>query len=130
MGFDRRDIRRGMDVYTLDNVYLGSVLRVIPGPQAPSAWTYPDELRQTGLIDGELLGPMPTQMIGNRGPRTQSARGKYATQTDDRRPIGRGALVVGRQFLPGRRTIPLDAVLSVSLERVVLKYRANELPAA
>ena len=29
MSFDRSDIRPSMDVYTMDNVYLGTVLRII-----------------------------------------------------------------------------------------------------
>lgn len=131
MSFDFRDIRPAMDVYTLDNVYLGTVLKVIPGPMAPDDGPEvgPDA-RQSSQVSGELLGPMPTQYLGNRGPTSQSARARYAITPDIRRPIGRGALEVGKFFgLVGRRTIPLDAVLTVSLERVILKMRHDQLNA-
>src|SRR5690242_15540709 len=119
MSFDRRDIRPAMDVYTRDNVYLGTVRAVIAGEPAPVAEQVPESARQSSAVSGELLGPVPTQTIGNRGPYTQSAGERYATDPDAAQPLGRGAIVVGRWWgLVGRRTIPLDDVLSVSLERV------------
>lgn len=126
--FDFADIRPSMDVYTLDNVYLGTVLDIMPGPHAADSELVPESARQSSEISGEMLGPMPTTPLGNRGPGTQSAREQYAVKPDDTRPIGRGAITVGKWWgLVGRRTIPLDAVQTVSLERVVLKLTKEEL---
>ena len=130
MGFDRRDIRPAMDVYTLDNVYLGTVLAVAPGPEPPAGEAASAPGREASAISGESLGPMPTQPVGNAGPETQSARARYATQPDGAERLGRGALTVGKWWgLAARRTIPLDAVQTVSLERVVLRLKRDELPA-
>ena len=72
---------------------------------------------------------MPTQPLGNPGPSTQSAHALYAVQSDGAEPLGRGAIEVGKWWgLVGRRTIPLDAVQTVSLERVVLRLKQAELP--
>ncbi len=129
MGFDRRDIRPAMDVYTRDDVYLGTVRAIIPGPIAPPGARAPKGACQSSAVGGEALGPAPTREIGNRGPDTQSARAAYATAPDGARPLGAGALVVGRWWgLVGRRTIPLDAVQTVSLERVVLNIPHDQLP--
>ncbi len=73
MAFDDRDIRPSMDVFTRDGAYLGTVLRVAPGPVAPAdgeAGTEPilAAARQSSAINGELLGPMPTATLGNPGP--------------------------------------------------------------
>lgn len=128
MSFNTRDIRRSMDVYTRDNVYLGTVLKIVPGPQLPAVQQVPDEARQSSLLSGELLGPAPTQPIGNRGPATQSARGMYAVVDGSTTEIGNGWLEVGKwQGLLGRDRIPVDAVLNVSLERVVLALNLEEL---
>ena len=130
MSFDRRDIRPSMDVYTLDNAYLGTVLAIVPGPEPPAEASAPASGRETSAISGELLGPMPTQPVGNVGPETQSARAVYATRPDGAERLGHGALKVGKWWgLAARRTIPLDAVQTVSLERVVLKLKRDELPA-
>ena len=120
MSFDHGDIRPSMDVFTRDNVYLGTVLSVVEGPATPpEGQAPPADVRAS--VNGELLGPMPTQTIGNRGPTTQSARAGYATAADAARPIGKGAITVGKWWgLGGRRTIPLDDVQSVSLERVIV----------
>lgn len=129
MGFTVRDIRRAMDVYTRDNVYLGTVLEVIPGPAVPDGEPElsPDVL-QSSAVSGELLGPMPTQPLGNRGPANQSARARYAIGQASAKPIGRGAIRVGKfGGLVGRREISLDAVQTVSLERVILRLRSDEL---
>ncbi len=129
MSFDRRDIRPSMDVYTLDNDYLGTVLAVVPGPEPPVKESAPAAGRETSAISGEALGPMPTQPVGNAGPRTQSAHAQYAAQPDDAERLGRGALKIGKWWgLAARRTIPRDAVQTVSLERVVLKLKRDELP--
>ncbi len=128
MSFDVRDIRPAMDVYTLDNAYLGTVLEVIPGPTEGDGQTVAPNAEQSSAVSGESLGPMPTASLGNRGPVTQSARSRYAIRPDAPRAIGRGALVVGRWWgLRGRRTIPIDFVQTVSLERVVLNRRREEL---
>ncbi len=129
MGFDRRDIRPSMDVYTLDNAYLGTVLAVVSGPEPPLEEAALAPSRETSTISGESLGPMPTQPVGNAGPRTQSARAQYAAQPDGAERLGHGALTVGKWWgLAARRMIPLDAVQTVSLERVVLKLKRDELP--
>lgn len=127
MSFDSGDIRRAMDVYTRDNVYLGTVLAVIPG-EAAAEGGVDEGARQSSAVDGELLGPMPTRTIGNPGPTTQSARALYGVAADRARPIGRGAIRVGTWWgLVGRRMIPLDRVLTVSLERVILQATRDEL---
>jgi hypothetical protein len=121
MSFDRSDIRRSMDVFTRDNVYLGTVLAVVEGPAPPPEAQVPAPAQQVSAVNGELLGPAPTQTIGNPGPTTQSARAGYATAADAARSVGKGAITVGKWWgLGGRRTIPLDAVQSVSLERVIV----------
>lgn len=126
MSFDGRDIRRSMDVYTRDNVYLGTVLEVIPDRSTMDEEQVSPHARQSSAVSGELLGPMPTQPIGNPAPRTQSSSTLYATEPDGQ-PLGRGAIAVGRWWgLAGRLVIPLDDVQTVSLERVVLRLRADE----
>ncbi len=95
MSFDRRDIRPAMDVYTLDNVYLGSILAIIPGSRTPVKEHILPEARQSSEVNGEMFGPMPTQTIGNPGPRTQSAASLYATQPDSTQPLDGGAIKVG-----------------------------------
>ncbi|HEX7025306.1 MAG TPA: hypothetical protein VF187_10860 [Gemmatimonadales bacterium] len=128
MSFDFRDIRPAMDVYTLDNVYLGTVLAIIPGPAAEPSQRVPANAMESSEISGEMLGPAPTQTVGNRGPANQSARARYAVKPDAKQIIGHGAITVGRWWgLRGRRTIPMDAVQTVSLERVVLRLTADEL---
>ena len=127
MSFDRGDIRRTMDVYTLDNAYLGTVLKIVPGRAALHEESVEASARQTSRVNGELLGPMPTQPIGNQSPIRQGAQAQYDTATDAEQ-LGDGALIVGRWWgLRGRRTIPLADVQTVSLERVVLKQRRATL---
>ena len=127
MGFDASDIRRGMDVYTRDNVYLGSVLDVRPAAtdrerRTPQERANSDAADQSRAQNGELFGPMPTAPLGNSGPSVQSAARAYASSPDSARPLGRGTLTVGRWLGPiGRRTVSLDEVQTVSLERVVLR---------
>lgn len=125
MSFDTRDIRKAMDVYTPDNEYLGTVLRIIPG--APSQDQARPTAQQTSHVSGKLLGPMPTQPLGNQASRKQSASADYAT-TADATPLGAGSLVIGRWWgLVGRRVILLTDIQTVSLERIVLKRRKTEL---
>lgn len=126
MSFDCRDIRPWMDVYSFDQVYLGIVLQIRRGPVEVQERILPDAL-QTSSVNGELLGPMPTQPIGNHAPGNQSASTRYAT-TPDADPIGAGELVVGKWWgLVERWVIPIADVQTVSLERVVLRRRAAEL---
>ena len=128
MSFDRRDIRLTMDVYTSDNVYLGTVLEIIVGPAMPAGELAPDHVDEVSAVNGELLGPMPTQTIGNTGPNTQSASAHYGAEPDTAQPLGRGRIVVGRWWgLVGRRTIPLEAVQAISMERVILKLSKDAL---
>ncbi len=131
MGFDRRDIRPTMDVFTSDNVYLGTVLGITVGVAQPVGERVPPSARQSSVINGELLGPAPTQPLGNPGPLRQAAAAGYATQADTMQLLGKGTISVGRWWgLFGKRHIPLAAVQTVSLERVVLKWRYNELDEA
>jgi hypothetical protein len=127
MSFDRRDIRMMMDVYTLDNVYLGSVLRVAPGNltgERACAISAP----QSSQVSGESMGPAPTWAVGNAGPATQSAAAGYRARTDGAALIGAGDLTVGKWWgLRERRVIPLGLVQTVSLERVVLRVTARQL---
>jgi hypothetical protein len=128
MSFDHRDIRKAMDVYTLDNAYLGTVLAITPGSPTTDLQPSRGRSQQQSIVSGEMLGPMPTQPLGNPGPRTQSAALHYATGSDSARPIGRGTIEVGKWWgLVGRRTIPLEDIQTVSLERVVLKRQLSDL---
>lgn len=128
VGFDNRDIRRAMDVYTLDNVYLGTVLAVVPGPVTSTGEQVDPGARQSSTVSGEVLGPAPTQSVGNAGPVNQSARAGYSSRPDQARPLGDGFVEVGRWWgVLGRRRIPLESIQTVSLERVLLKQKAAEL---
>ena len=127
MSWDDRDVRRSMDVFTRDDVYLGTVLEVVTG-RAETEAGVPEEALQASAVNGELLGPAPTAPIGNAGPANQSAGARYGVRSDRAWPLGRGRVVVGRWWgLVGRRVIPLDLVLTVSLERVILEVRPEEL---
>jgi hypothetical protein len=127
MGFDQRDIRKTMDVYTRDNVYLGTVLHVVPGSVVQPEQIH-RAVQQHSSVNGELRGPMPTAPLGNTGPQRQGAAAHYATASDGAHPLGGGMIHVGRWWgLIARRTIPLAAVQTVSLERVVLKLRQDQL---
>lgn len=138
MTFDRRDVRRGMDVYTLDDAYLGTVVWVrgrSPAPKA-AARRQEDRANEGSAVSGELLGPMPTADLGNGGPRAQSARRAYATGDALGEPLSGGARVVVlrtplgtdlRDLLPRLRQIPIDLVQTVSLERILLRVTAADL---
>ena len=128
MSFNRRDIRRRMDVYTSDNVYLGTVLAVTAGAPVHPGENVAPPPDQTSEVNGELLGPMPTIPVGNLGPVSQGAARAYATAADSPGVLGAGSLVVGKWWgLRGRYVIPLDAVQTVSLERVILRVSQDEL---
>lgn len=127
MSFDNRDIRRTMDVYTLDNHYLGTVLEVIANPARVTREQIPADALQSSVVSGELLGPVPTLPLGNLAAQRQSASQRYATAPDGA-PLGDGAMRVGRWWgLLGQRRIPLADVQAVSLERVVLRLKRAEL---
>lgn len=120
MSFDRRDIRTSMDVYTADNDYLGTVLRVLDGPLEPHGQSLPAP-GESSRVSGELLGPMPTLAVGNGAALKQGAAAHYGAMPDSE-PIGAGIIVVGRWWgLRNRRFIPLQDVQTVSLERIVVR---------
>ncbi len=73
LSFDHRDIRLAMDVYTFDNVYLDTVLKITAVASAPVVEQTRRVKHQRSAMSGEILGPMPTQPIGNAGPRVQGA---------------------------------------------------------
>lgn len=126
MSFDSRDIRKNMDVYTFDNVYLGTVLGLSTG-HAGADETVGVTARQSSTVNGEMLGPMPTLPLGNQAALKQSASAAYATARDSARPLGHGTITVGKWWgLSGRLTINLRDVQTVSLERVVLKQRKDQ----
>lgn len=138
MSFDRRDVRRGMDVFTLDNVYLGTVVWVLGRAASPKvrALQREEPSTQESAVNGELLGPMPTARFGNGGPRMQSARRAYASRDASGAPLsGEARLIVLRtplgtdlrDLLPRLRQIPIDLVQTVSLERILLRATAGEL---
>jgi hypothetical protein len=71
---------------------------------------------------------VPTQRYGNRGPERQSAREDYAIKPALSPPLGSGTITFGKYHgLVGRRTVPLDDVRNVALERVILRYTEDEL---
>lgn len=82
MSFDTRDLRRGMDVYTLDGVYLGSVLRVMrrAGPRGRDAGAE--------IEPAALRGPARAGAL-TRGPHTDSPRTWRAARSPLDRPADR-----------------------------------------
>lgn len=122
------EIRRQMDVFTLDAVYLGSVLWISAerGDHVPPNLG-PDVL-QTSTVDGEMLGPMPTQALGNTGPVSQAARAKYATGATGAESFQSGTLLVGKfHGLLGIRRVSIDDIQTVAMERIVLRQTFDEL---
>ena len=120
MHFDTRDIRLGMDVFTADNVYLGSVVR-LPAAENLQEDAY-RAVDPSSRTSGEALGPSPTVSLGNTGPLNQSARTHYATQPDANGVFPSGSFEVGKWFgLVGRKSIPVAFVQSLSAERIVLR---------
>lgn len=80
---------------------------------------------------GEEMGPFPTIAMGNTGPGRQSAGQNYAIDQPEE-TAGSACFVVR----PGRINplarplyIPVSAVHSISLERVVLGVQRNAIPA-
>lgn len=106
-----------MEVVDREGRRLGEVLRV-RGDDAPRAivTTYP---RSANSFDGELLGPAPTQAVGNSGPAMQRRDAGYAVRSDGAAAVER--VLVGRWFgLAGRRWVGEARIVNVSLERVVV----------
>ena len=141
MTFNRRDVRRGMDVYTLDDVYLGTVVWVRVREASPKAQArHQQEHDDAGsAVSGEMLGPMPTADLGNGGPRVQSARRAYDTGNALGEPLsGEARMVVLRtplgtdlrDLMPRLHQIPIGLVQTVSLERVLLRVTSADLPSA
>lgn len=139
MSFDDRDVRRGMDVFTLDNELVGTVVWIRRGPPRQALLGREiDAAVQVSAPGGESLGPVPTANVGNRGPLTQGALARFGSRADRAaRGLNGGELFVlrtpvgpeYRHRLPRLRRIPLAAVQTVSLERIVLRVTAAELEA-
>ncbi|HET8524034.1 MAG TPA: hypothetical protein VFL82_12420 [Thermomicrobiales bacterium] len=123
--FDARDIRRGMDVFTVSGRYLGVVVHVDqPATAAPAPRSSTIAVAVSGF-NGESLGPAPTAALGNTGPFVQRRQTDFQSRGDGAPAIA-GSLHVGRWYgLIGRRNIPLSAVQNVSLERVILPDEAG-----
>lgn len=125
--FDHRDIRVSMDVWTADNQYLGTVRRVTGSGTATRPHMEPPR-RLEGGFSGEAIGPASTQSIGNTGPVAQAAHAAYATNGDGAKCLGGGTMTVGHWAgLIKRRSIALDLVQSVSLERIILRLTKAQL---
>jgi hypothetical protein len=118
MAFTTRDIRPGMDVYDTTGRRLGSVGRVTPLAAPPLPASIPDD--RSSDVSGEMLGPMPTQTIGNTGPRQQSANNAFAARNTADAPEVGGFAVTSWWPLPIGRTVQAAQVMNVSLERVVI----------
>jgi hypothetical protein len=75
---------------------------------------------------GEDLGPVPTARFGNTGPHRQSAGQEYATNVRDLQPDVSHFLVrpgrINLGFLTRPFTVPSSAVLSTSMERIVIDW--------
>jgi hypothetical protein len=150
-------IRPGMDVYSADqSEYIGSVVKVWHGEKGNSSDggkaeqtgsvspAMPDLVHEQGATQspteyagprmlGEEMGPFPTISAGNTGPVTQSAEHGYATAAIHGEPD-----VIAFAVRPGRINlgpltpclhIPVSAVRSVSMERVVLDVQKEHIPA-
>jgi hypothetical protein len=150
-------VRRGMDVYNADQSrYIGTVIGVTAGGRetagaGPRETGSSEEAREgnPALVHeeqatvsptdvklkqqlGEEMGPVPTMRFGNTGPVNQSAGRHYATGTEgDLSEIVSLTVRPGRinlGFLTGPLWIPASAIRSISMERVVLSVRGDEIP--
>lgn len=83
---------------------------------------------------GEESGPVPTIAIGNTGPVNQSAAHAYATGPDAPLPD-----VIAFAVRPGRVNlgpltrplyVPVNAIRSISMERIALDVQRNQIPAS
>jgi hypothetical protein len=138
VSFDVRDLRLGMDVFSSDGVYLGSVIHVARRPRSDPTLTAAARLknRATGpSFSGETLGPMPTTRLGNRGPAHEQEPSDYATRLATQSDSEPAELVVFRCLValdwrtlwPRLRRYPVSLVLHTSHERIVLAATAAEL---
>lgn len=129
-------IRRGMDVYDADqSAYIGSVVRLVTAPsdrgtKANRGVTSEEDGGRHLSGIGEELGPFPTAELGNRGPTTQSAAQDYGTQEGDGPAAIRGIVVRPGRLNPLSRPlyIPVRAVRSVAMDRLILDLPKSELP--
>lgn len=150
--------RPGLDVFTADQKqYIGTVTRVLWGPRDGSIGAGAEETGSSSsavegnpeLVHeeqaqesptahlgerrlGEEMGPVPTIALGNTGPEEQSAEQHYATELHG--PDRKAEYLVVR---PGRINlgiltpplwVPVAAVRSVSMERVVLDVEPDGVP--
>lgn len=142
-------IRHGMDVYSAyQNQYLGTVVKVwqepVPQPSdvGPFVATQPQQQIEEALHNssakrllGEDLGPFPTGSIGNTGPRHQVAGQSYATKLS-RVESGvvcfavRPVRIGGINLFARKLYIPTSAVMSISMERIILDVQQDQIPAA
>lgn len=138
-------IRRGMDVYSAyQNQYLGSVIKVKHGachrpgaaePHTTQRVEQPTHDHTARRSLGEDLGPFPTRAVGNTGPAQQAAGQHYATMRRDALP--EVVYFVVRISRPGvlnpfgqKLYIPVSAILSLSMERIVVNMQPDHIPTA
>lgn len=136
-------IRRGMDVYSADqNRYLGTVVRVWRGSTPTHAQTQSGEYAAEQVREdvakhvlGEELGPFPTGSVGNLGPKHQAANRYYATTPRDLQPgviffavrLSRPGML---NLLAPKIFIPTSAILSISMERIIVDMQLERIPEA
>lgn len=151
----RLHIRPGMDVYTTrQDSYIGSVLHVhhtgtsgpsgggetgSEGPAANVPLVHEEQNVESSSENkgqrmlGEEKGPVPTIALGNTGPERQSEAGAYATGREDALAdvdwfaVRPGRLNLG--FLTPPLYIPVTAVRSMAMDRVVLDVERGRIPA-
>ena len=131
-------IQIGMDVFdAYQQTYIGAVIGTLNknGGDAPphlqnTAAEEPSSATSKTL--GEELGPVPSANAGNTGPLNQSALYAYAThlQVPQREvaflEVRPRRLNLG--FLTPPLYIPVTAIRSVSMERIVVEVPAGRIP--
>lgn len=141
MSLDQRNIRRGMDVFTLDGAYVGTVMWIRQESLArnsPASSVARVQRPSAPSFSGESLGPMPTAELGNDGPSTQSPERAYASHLlsgSDSAASHPTELIVFRWLVwldpstlrPRLRRIPVSLVQATSLERIILSVTAHDL---
>lgn len=149
-------IRRGMDVFSAyQSTYLGTVVDVAASGTGSSGGRSGGETSRAHLEGtpelvheqgatvsptagagskelGEEMGPFPTIQMGNGGPVKQSAAHNYATNPDHTyEDVAWFAVRPGRINL-GPLTppfyVPVSAIRSISLERIVLDVDHQGIP--
>ena len=86
---------------------------------------------QGSTMLGEEMGPFPTMGAGNTGPVNQSAARAYATGERESQEAVYFAVRPGRMNLgPLTRPfyVPTSAVLSISMDVIVLDVKGDEIP--